>query len=105
MSPHLVEAMVDSGADMLSLDWRCDLPSILERHGDRVALQGNIDPCLLYAAPERIRQRVRALAEAVAGRPGHVWNLGHGLLPDMPVAHVRAFVEATRDPMGNGDQA
>lgn len=103
MSPHLVEAMVDSGADMLSLDWRCDLPAVMDRHGDKVALQGNVDPCLLYAAPERIRQRVRALAEAVAGRPGHVWNLGHGLLPDIPVAHVKAFVEATRDPMGAED--
>jgi uroporphyrinogen decarboxylase len=82
---HLVDLMAESGADVISLDWRVDLAEAARRVGHRVSLQGNLDPCALAAPPERIAAAVRALA--AAGRParGHVLNLGHGCLPDTPV--------------------
>ena len=93
---HVVDAMVEAGSDVVSLDWRVDLAAVAERYGDRVSLQGNLDPCALHASPERISESVRALEEA--GRParGHILNLGHGCLPDTPVEGVRAFTAAAR---------
>jgi uroporphyrinogen decarboxylase len=93
---HLVDLMAESGADVISLDWRADLGDAALRVGRRVSLQGNLDPCALAAPRERIEARVRALV--AAGRParGHVLNLGHGCLPDTPVEGVRAFTAAAR---------
>jgi uroporphyrinogen decarboxylase len=93
---HLVDAMAESGADVLSLDWRADLADAARRVGARVSLQGNLDPCALSAPPEQIARRVRALAEAGRSARGHVLNLGHGVLPETPVEGVRAFVSAAR---------
>jgi uroporphyrinogen decarboxylase len=94
--PHLIDAMIDTTADVLSLDWRVDLGTILDRHGGKVAVQGNLDPTLLYADPDRIRAEVGRIATRIGGRPGHIWNLGHGILPDIPVAHAQAFVAAAK---------
>ncbi len=94
--PHLLTPMVRTGADVLSLDWRLDLGKVLDRHGKKVAVQGNLDPTLLYADPARIRAEVAKIRASIANRPGHIWNLGHGILPDIPVAHAQAFVEAAR---------
>lgn len=94
--PHLIDAMVDTGADVISLDWRVDLGKVFDRHGDKVAIQGNMDPTWLYAEPDRIREEVARIRRSVTGRPGHIWNLGHGILPDVPVDRARAFVEAAR---------
>jgi uroporphyrinogen decarboxylase len=93
---HLVDLMAESGADVISLDWRAELADAARSVGRRVSLQGNLDPCALAAPRERIEARVRALA--AAGRParGHVLNLGHGCLPDTPVEGVRAFTDAAR---------
>jgi uroporphyrinogen decarboxylase len=93
---HVVDEMVQAGTDVVSLDWRCDLADVAKRHGSRVSLQGNLDPCGLHAPREVIFERVRELFEA--GRParGHVLNLGHGCLPDTPVEGVRAFTDAAR---------
>jgi uroporphyrinogen decarboxylase len=93
---HLVDAMAESGADVLSLDWRADLAGAARRVGARVSLQGNLDPCALSAPPDEIARRVRALAEAGRTARGHVLNLGHGVLPETPVEGVRAFVSAAR---------
>jgi uroporphyrinogen decarboxylase len=93
---HLVDLMAQSGADVISLDWRADLGEAALRVGRRVSLQGNLDPCALAAPRERIEARVRALAAAARPARGHVLNLGHGCLPDTPVEGVRAFTAAAR---------
>ena len=93
---HVLDAMAESGADVLSLDWRVELADAARRVGRRVALQGNLDPCALAAPPERIAAWVRELREAGRAARGHVLNLGHGCLPETPVAGVRAFTDAAR---------
>jgi uroporphyrinogen decarboxylase len=93
---HVLDAMLDAGADVLSLDWRVDFAAAARHVGRRASLQGNLDPCALAAPPERIAAWVRALAEAGRAARGHVLNLGHGCLPETPVEGVRAFTEAAR---------
>jgi uroporphyrinogen decarboxylase len=93
---HVLDAMAESGADVLSLDWRVDFADAARRFGGRVALQGNLDPCALAAPPERIAAWVRELRDAGRAARGHVLNLGHGCLPETPVAGVRAFTDAAR---------
>lgn len=93
---HVVDLVADSGADVISLDWRVDLAQVAEKHGDRVSLQGNLDPCWLHAPRERIFEMVREMAEAAAPARGHILNLGHGCLPDTPVEGVKAFTDAAR---------
>ncbi len=93
---HVVDAMGEAGADVLSLDWRVDLAEAARRTGRRASLQGNLDPCALAAPREHIFALVRGLAEAARPARGHVLNLGHGCLPDTPVEGVRAFTDAAR---------
>ena len=90
---NFLEMMASSGADVLSIDWRIDLREARSRIGDRLTLQGNLDPCVLLSTPEIIKQKARALIEAGGGRK-HILNLGHGILPMTPVENARAFVEA-----------
>ena len=88
------------GADGYSLDWRVSMPEIARRlDGDeapKVALQGNLDPVLLFAEPKTIQDRVNSLHASMNGRPGHIFNLGHGLLPDLPLSGIGAFVDAVK---------
>lgn len=85
-----------SGADVIGIDWHTDASSARRRlDGRGVALQGNLDPTWLYAPPEVIRERTRAMVEAF-GPTGYIANLGHGMLPDVPVEHARVFVEAVK---------
>ena len=93
---HVLDAMAESGADVLSLDWRVDFAEASRRIGKRAAVQGNLDPCALAAEPARIAAWVRELREAGRAARGHVLNLGHGCLPETPVEGVRAFTEAAR---------
>ena len=93
---HVLDAMLESGADVLSLDWRVNMATTARLAGDRVSLQGNLDPCALTLAPEEIAHRVRAIAEAAAPARGLILNLGHGCLPETPVEGVRAFTDAAR---------
>jgi uroporphyrinogen decarboxylase len=93
--PHL-EAAASTGASALSVDWRTSLPAAYARVGARVRLQGNLDPAALYAPPDAIAARVHAMLSGVPpGRP-HLTNLGHGILPDVPVEHAAAFVSAAQ---------
>ena len=93
---HLLDDSVESGVDVLSLDWRVDLADAARRHGQRVTLQGNMDPSVLAAPPEKIAAMVRDLARDAAPAKGYVANLRHGCLPGTPVEGVRAFTEAVR---------
>ncbi len=92
-----LEQMADSGADALGLDWTIDIGDARKRVGDKVALQGNMDPCILYSSPERIRQEVAGILDSFGEGPGHVFNLGHGIHPEIPPEHAAAFIEAVHD--------
>jgi uroporphyrinogen decarboxylase len=86
-----------TGADVISVDWQTDAAEARRRIPLSVAaLQGNLDPTWLYALPASIRERTHRMLDAFGGR-GHIANLGHGILPDVPVDHARAFVEAVRE--------
>lgn len=92
----LEEIARETGAEVVGVDWQTDATEARRRLAPfGVAAQGNFDPCWLYAPPETIRTRTRAMLEAFDG-PGYVVNLGHGILPDTPVEHARAFVEAVK---------
>jgi len=93
----LLELMRDAGGDTIGLDWRVDLAAAWARLGDDVGVQGNLDPVALFADIPEIRRRVRAILDGAAGRPGHIFNLGHGILPETPVDHVRALVDAVHE--------
>ncbi|HZM26981.1 MAG TPA: uroporphyrinogen decarboxylase [Gemmatimonadales bacterium] len=85
-----------TGADVLGVDWQTEAAEANRRAAPfPVALQGNLDPCWLYAPPPIIQQRTIAMLQAFSGR-GHIANLGHGILPDVPVAHARMFVETVK---------
>jgi uroporphyrinogen decarboxylase len=94
---HLLESVVDLGFDAVALDWRTPLDQAFERVGGRVALQGNLDPAVLLATPEEVSARVRAMLAAVAGRPGWIASLGHGVLKQTDPECVAAFVDAVRE--------
>ncbi len=89
-----LEAMADTGCDALGVDWTTDLKDARARVGARVALQGNLDPCVLYASPARIRAEVESVLASFGHGNGHVFNLGHGIHPDVDPAHVAVLVEA-----------
>jgi uroporphyrinogen decarboxylase len=95
-SSHLLEAMAATGADVLSVDWRLPLDEVRERVGPEPALQGNLDPCVLYASPATIRARVYDILDR-AGPTGHILNLGHGILPDAPVESAVTMVRAAHE--------
>jgi uroporphyrinogen decarboxylase len=92
---HILEKMAGSGADVLSVDWRIDLAEARRRVGDKVALQGNLDPCELLGTPETIAESVKEILKKGGGL-GHIVNLGHGILPMVPVENARAFIEAAK---------
>lgn len=89
-----LEAMADTGADALGLDWTTDIDEARRRVGDRVALQGNMDPSTPYASPERIRNEVGIILEKYGQGSGHVFNLGHGIHPEVKPEHAGAFINA-----------
>jgi uroporphyrinogen decarboxylase len=95
-SSHLVELQARTGADVLSVDWRTELGEARRALGERVALQGNVDPNILLGPEPAIREAAREAVEKTGGL-GHVLNLGHGILPATPVQSARAFVEAGQE--------
>ncbi|MBM4169170.1 MAG: uroporphyrinogen decarboxylase [Ignavibacteria bacterium] len=94
---HSLEEIAQSGADTVGLDWTIDIGVARSLIGKKVSLQGNLDPSLLYASPERIREAVVSILEKYGRGPGHIFNLGHGILPDIPPDHARAFVQAVKE--------
>jgi len=90
----LLEAERDTGASVIGFDWRVDLAATWERVGHDVAIQGNLDPVVLFAGREHVVEETRKVLAAAAGRPGHIFNLGHGILPETPVDNVLALIDA-----------
>jgi uroporphyrinogen decarboxylase len=96
-SGHLLDELLSMDAAGVALDHRTSLAEALDRAGGRSAIQGNLDPAALFAAPDEVRARTRALLDEVGGRPGHVLNLGHGVFKDTDPACVAAFVAAAKE--------
>mgnify|MGYP001815726993 FL=1 len=92
-----LEIMADTGCDSLGIDWSTDLAAARKRVGDRVALQGNLDPAVLYASPEVIREKVGNVLAAFGHGSGHVFNLGHGITPDVDPEHAGALISAVHE--------
>lgn len=92
-----LESMAETGCDGLSLDWTVNLSEARKVLGSRVALQGNLDPAVLLTDKKTIRKKVNEVLEAFGSGAGHIFNLGHGITPDVPVEHVQAMVDAVHE--------
>jgi len=86
-----------AGGDVIGLDWRVNLDDGWATVGHDVAVQGNLDPVALFASPQELKTRVAEILRRASGRPGHIFNLGHGVLPETPVEHVVAMVDAVHE--------
>jgi len=89
----LLELMREAGGDVIGLDWRVRLDEGWRRVGHDVAVMGNLDPVVLFAKQDVLRERAKQILDQAGGRPGHIFNLGHGILPETPVENVIALVE------------
>jgi len=96
-NPMLLPLMKEAGGDVIGLDWRCDLAQAWSLLGNDVAVMGNMDPVVLYTSAEQIRAQVQKILDKAEGRPGHIFNLGHGILPDMPPENVAELVDAVHE--------
>lgn len=92
-SSTLLPSMKETGADVIGLDWRIPLDEGWKRLGYAGAVQGNLDPVLLFADWKQVKAGARQILDQAGGRPGHIFNLGHGILPETPVENVRALAE------------
>lgn len=92
-----LESIADTGCDAIGLDWTIDIATAKQRVGDRVALQGNMDPSMLYASPKRIQQEVGTILQGFGHGTGHVFNLGHGIHLDVPPENAKIFVDAVHE--------
>ncbi len=96
-NPELLPLLRGDRRTVVGVDWRINLDAAWKRIGSDRAVQGNLDPAVLLAEPEVIRQRTQQLLDSVADRPGHIFNLGHGVLKETPVEHAIALVECVKD--------
>ncbi len=96
-SATLLGAMKETGADVVGLDWRIPLDEGWKALGDSGAVQGNLDPVALFASWKEVEQRSAEILRRVAGRPGHIFNLGHGILPETPVDNVKKLAQFIRE--------
>ncbi len=93
----LLELLADAGGDVIGVDWRIDLDTAWRRIGFDRAVQGNLDPVTLFAPLDELRKQTERVLRSAAGRPGHIFNLGHGILPQTPVDHVVALVDMVHE--------
>jgi uroporphyrinogen decarboxylase len=93
--------MRDAGCEVLGVDWRVDLATAWNALGRPTAVQGNLDPVVLFGPPDEIRRQAARILDSVRGRPGHIFNLGHGILEHTPVDHVRLLVDFVHEHKGN----
>jgi len=93
----LLELMKRAGGNVIGVDWRIDIREAWKRLGYDVAIQGNLDPVILFGSVGLIEREVKRILDRVEGRPGHIFNLGHGILPHTPVDHVAALVDMVHE--------
>src|SRR6185437_11517122 len=93
----LLSSMKETGADVIGLDWRVPLDEGWKLVGNSGAVQGNLDPVVLFADWKEVKQRAEDVLNRAAGRPGHIFNLGHGILPETPVENVKALAQFVRE--------
>ncbi len=96
-NPALLPALAEAGGDVIGVDWRIGLDEAWRQIGAGRAIQGNLDPAVLLATPAEVRRRAKEVLGRAGGRPGHIFNLGHGVLPQTPVQNVLALVEAVHE--------
>lgn len=96
-NPALLEILKEAGGDVIGLDWRVDLKRARERLGKGVAVMGNLDPAVLLGPADEIRRRVKAILEKAGTDPGHIFNLGHGILPCTPPDRVSVLIDAVHE--------
>ncbi|GAB4140022.1 MAG: hypothetical protein Tsb009_09210 [Planctomycetaceae bacterium] len=96
-NPALLPLMREAGGDVMGIDWRVDLKDAWQTVGYDVAVQGNLDPISLYAERDVLRSRAKDVLDAAEGRPGHIFNLGHGVLPDFDPDNVKALVDMVHE--------
>lgn len=94
---HLRKLMAETGADVVGLDWRSDLGESKQLIGDKVALQGNLDPIILFSSPEVIQRKVKEILDKFGPDSGHIFNLGHGIDKEVNPDHLRAMVQAVKE--------
>jgi uroporphyrinogen decarboxylase len=96
-NPQLLSLLAEAGPSVVGVDWRIRFRDAWQLIGSDRAIQGNLDPMALLAEPAEIRRRAAGILEQAAGRPGHIFNLGHGVLPQTPVDHARALVDSVHE--------
>lgn len=89
----ILELVRDAGGDVIGVDWRIDLDTAWERLGNHVAIQGNLDPVALFAPWHELQTRTQKVLDQAGGRAGHIFNLGHGILPETPIDNVKRLVD------------
>ena len=104
-SATLLPAMKETGADVIGLDWRIPLDQGWERLDYQAAVQGNLDPVLLFADWKQVKSRAEQILRKADGRPGHIFNLGHGILPETPVENVQNLARFVQDYSPSGSSA
>jgi uroporphyrinogen decarboxylase len=102
-NPALLPLLSEAGGTVIGIDWRIRLDHAWQAVGYDKAVQGNLDPAVLLTDPDTIRRRVQQILDQTAGRPGHIFNLGHGVLPQTPVENAIAMVEAVHE-LGSGEK-
>jgi uroporphyrinogen decarboxylase len=100
----LLELMKRAGGDVIGLDWRVDIGEAWARLGYDVAIQGNLDPVILLGPVDLIERNVKKILDRAWGRPGHIFNLGHGILPNTPPDHVAALVDMVHEYSSRSDR-
>jgi uroporphyrinogen decarboxylase len=93
----LLESIASAGPDIVSIDWRVPLDAAWDRVGHDRGIQGNLDPAVLLGPPELVRERARDVLRRAAGKPGHIFNLGHGVLPSTPLENLQLLVETVHE--------
>ncbi len=96
-NPSLIPHLAEAGGQIIGVDWRIDLHDAWRAIGPGKGIQGNLDPAVLLAGRDEIRRRAKLILDQAGGRPGHIFNLGHGVLPQTPPENAIALIEAVHE--------